>query len=439
MSIEKIYKNLLEQCLYDETYAGNYQIIDGKIHGVCLDFSRILVRNFRKNGIKCGLISTLNDDGYLHAAVIYNDPITNEILIADPVTDVKMKNKLTIDRLIIKKNYCINLQDYYRQYGAITDYDDSEFEMTNKPLNPKVLRSNMTNFFEIISNPYVIQLKKRVEAIQNLISILDVEKVADTATLLACQLLYERGINTFCSNFDVETGYCDIAINYNSLSEENKIIFHELMKESPNNYKLFDKRKVFGYPQITSDGSICEDIYPIVACIGYDKNCNLSPEEINLKMAELINKFNKQIYMQGVYTRQDVINNKHNYMKLDLIHQELEKNNCDETNTNEEIAISEKLLYSKKFDLFFENESSLSRYIESIYRKENDLRSNEKIAKEYSLDYRDGMFSDSTIFGISESAITTEKKISFLLRIKELLSPKDTMEHSKDESAKRRY
>ena len=34
--------------------------------------------------------------------------------------------------------------------------------------------------------------------------------------------MYEKGINTYCSNYEVETGYCYIAINYNSLSPENK-------------------------------------------------------------------------------------------------------------------------------------------------------------------------------------------------------------------------
>lgn len=41
-----------------------------------------------KMGYEVRLISTSNDDGTSHAAVMYKDTETGEILVADPITDV---------------------------------------------------------------------------------------------------------------------------------------------------------------------------------------------------------------------------------------------------------------------------------------------------------------------------------------------------------------
>lgn len=222
MNIKQIYLELLNRSMYDESYAGNQQLIDNKIHGVCIDFSRNLIAMLRKNNYRCGLISTLNDDGFLHAAVIYEDKETKEILIADPVTDIKQLPEKSIDDIMNNCNFKINIEKYIKTFGPITDYDDSEYEKTKKPSQPKILRQTMTNKYMLLSNPYIISLSKNLEPIQQLSNIDDVKKVADVSTLLACEILYEKGINTYCSNYEVETGYCDIAINYNSLSPENK-------------------------------------------------------------------------------------------------------------------------------------------------------------------------------------------------------------------------
>lgn len=93
--VDKIYEDIILNGFYDESYGMNPKIIDGKTHGVCIDFSRELIKELKKNGYLSGLISTLNNDGFMHAAVIYNNPETNEINIADPVTDIRVLTGLS--------------------------------------------------------------------------------------------------------------------------------------------------------------------------------------------------------------------------------------------------------------------------------------------------------------------------------------------------------
>jgi len=57
------------------------------------------------------------------------------------------------------------------------------------------------------------------------------------------------------------------------------------------------------------------------------------------------------------------------------------------TDTNEQIASNEELIYSEKYDRFFENHVAKSRYIESLYRQEHDLRKEDEIAKENGVFY----------------------------------------------------
>ena len=66
--------------------------------------------------------------------------------------------------------------------------------------------------------------------------------------------------------------------------------------------------------------------------------------------------------------------------------------NSTEQNTNNEIAKNENLIYSSKYNLFFDRFENKSRYIESLYRQEHDLRTEDEIAKEAGVIYWKGMF-----------------------------------------------
>lgn len=151
--IKEIYSGIVKESIYDENYAGNPQVIDGKIHGVCIDFSRNLIKKLRENNILCGLISTNTIDGFLHAAVIYKNE--DEMLIADPVTDVKDISNASFEDIINRKNYSVDVDKYLEANGPITDYDDSEYEQTNISCMPSILRLNMTSSDEIKSNEFL--------------------------------------------------------------------------------------------------------------------------------------------------------------------------------------------------------------------------------------------------------------------------------------------
>ncbi len=431
--MEEIYKRIVLSSYYDENFGGNPKEIDSKMHGVCIDFSRNLIKQLRNNGYSAGLISTLNDDGYLHAAVIYRDKDTDEVFIADPVTDVRqLTGKTTeeiehlINEVIKQKNYSRTLREYHEEMGAITDYDDSEYEK-NGIGSPIALRQNMENQNEILSNPQIVKLEKKTEGIQRLTSLSSVIDVADTTTLLACQLLYEKGINTFCSNYSKDTGYSDIAIHYNSLSEENKKIFLQLMLEKPQNYKIKDMREVFGYPSLYGESSSIDENFPMAICLGYGEFelDDMSEEEQNLKLFELIKPFKKQTYMHGVYSREDVLSNKHHRMQCDLMNKEEKLCNSSDKNTNQEIAKNEGLIYSVKYDMFFEDSSSMSRYIESLYRKENDWRTDEEIAIDAGIEHKDGLFLDDylvTTTDIVKTSQLQQTNISLINKFKNMIT-----------------
>lgn len=431
--MKEIYKKVILSSYYDENFAGNQKEIDGKTHGVCIDFSRNLIKQLRNNGYSAGLISTLNDDGYLHAAVIYRDKDTDEVLIADPVTDVRQLTGKTTDEIeqlinevLKQKNYSRTLREYYEEMGAITDYDDSEYEK-NGFGNPRVLRQNMENQNEILSNPHIVKLEKKTAAIQSLTSLSNVVNVADTTTLLACQLLYEKGISTFCSNYSKDTRYSDIAIHYNSLSDENKKIFLQLMLEKPQNYKISDMREVFGYPSLYGESFSIDENFPMAICLGYGEFVldDMSEEEQNLKIAELIKPFKKQTYMQGVYTREDVISNKHNRMKCNLINKEEKTCNSSDKNTNQEISKNEGLIYSEKYDMFFADDDSKSRYIESLYRKENDWRTDEEIAIDAGIEHKNGHFLDDYVVTATDIVKTSQlhqTSISLISKFKNMIT-----------------
>ena len=405
--MEELYQEILLSSVYDEKYAGNPKEIDGKTHGVCIDFSRNLIAKLREKGYSAGLISTLNADGFLHAAVLYKDKETNEVLVADPVTDVRelteykhqgiiseLLQKRNIEKLMKKGNSHIKLRDYFEEMGPITDYDDSEYEQ-NGAGAPRPLRVNMVNQNEILANPYIVELEKKGEAISSLTSLENVVNYADASTLLGCQLLYEKGINSFCSNFLPDDNYTDIAIDYNSLSPENKEILLRLVKEKPDNYEIHNELYQFGYPKLDGRKPEINEDYSSSVCLGFKEGvlAGKSRPEINLLVADLIKPFQKQTYMEGVYSKNDVLDNKHNRMTWSaLVNPTLKPCNSTIKNTNQEIADNEGLIYLAKYDMFFENEIAASRYIESLHRKENDWRTSEEIAKDAGIPFEYDMF-----------------------------------------------
>ena len=57
------------------------------------------------------------------------------------------------------------------------------------------------------------------------------------------------------------------------------------------------------------------------------------------------------------------------------------------SDTNEQLARKNGLNYSEKLDIFFRNYADKSRYIESLYKEENDTRSNNEVATDNELFY----------------------------------------------------
>ena len=47
--MEEIYKRIVLSSYYDENFGGNPKEIDSKMHGVCIDFSRNLIKQLRNN------------------------------------------------------------------------------------------------------------------------------------------------------------------------------------------------------------------------------------------------------------------------------------------------------------------------------------------------------------------------------------------------------
>lgn len=391
--VDKIYEDIILNGFYDESWGMNPKIIDGKTHGVCIDFSRELIKEMKENGYLSGLISTLNSDGFMHAAVIYYNPETNKINIADPVTDIRAltglsdeERKKQIKEILANKNFERDLREYFDEFGPITEYDDSEYEKDMKS-SPKPRRKDLIDREEIEANPDLTDIEKKSEAIQALTRLDQVKNVADGPSLLACQTLYKKGISTYCTNHVLETGYTSINIPYNSLSNENKEILQDLIKRNPDNYYI---HKMTGfYSDLDGENAEISGNKPMELVLGFIEMPNMNSAEINLKMNELVKHFKKQTYLNGVYTREDILNNKHNqnspYLWMDGYTEE--PSNSSEENSNEQIALNEKLLYSKKYNMFFESQYAKSRYIESLYREEHDWRTEEEISEDNGVFY----------------------------------------------------
>ena len=176
--------------------------------------------------------------------IIYYNPETNKINIADPVTDIRAltglsdeERKKQIKEILANKNFERDLREYFDEFGPITEYDDSEYEKDMKS-SPKPRRKDLIDREEIEANPDLTDIEKKSEAIQALTRLDQVKNVADGPSLLACQTLYKKGISTYCTNHVLETGYTSINIPYNSLSNENKEILQDLIKRNPDNYYI---------------------------------------------------------------------------------------------------------------------------------------------------------------------------------------------------------
>lgn len=381
--INEIYRNIIMSGFYDEKYGMKPEIIEGKKHGVCIDFSRELIEELRKNGYLAGLISTLNEDGYLHAAVLYKDLETEVVSIADPVTDVRKLTELTdeqrkeaIEQILETENWNRRIEEYIKEYGTLTAYND-DMSIAMKEIKDR----EETEAVPSINR----EIAKKVEPIQILTSLVDVKKVADGPTLLACQTLYKKGISTYCSNY-TPNGDISINVHYNSLSEENKKIVLKLREEQPKHY--FIQRETGFYGHLGYNDDKIEDNKLMELVFGMKESKGKSTPQINLEMNQFISMLKKQPYLQGVYTRDEVLNNRHNLSVMtNLTCDPEEPCKSSEADSNEQIAINESLMYSKKYDRFFEDYVAKSRYIESLCRQEHDLRMEDEMAQESEVFY----------------------------------------------------
>lgn len=373
--IKEIYKKIVLNGYYDEAYGMKPEIIDNKTHGVCIDFSRELIELLRKEGYAAGLISTLNDDGFLHAAVIYKDLEEDIVNIADPVTDIRRITGLSdeeinsvIEEIMNNKNWKRDLREYIKEFGIVTAYND-DLSKSMEQIRDKEELEAIPAINETIS--------KKIEPVQTITSLEHVKSVADGPTLLACQALYKKGISTYCSNY-TPNGAVSVNINYNSLSPENKQKLLELKDKYPDNFYFQISTGFYG--ELGHDDEIAND-KAMEVVFGFKNSSEKSIAQINLEMFNLISNLKKQEYLEGSFTREQMLDGKH---LLDTTEAKLGINmHCksNDTNTNEEIATNEGFIYSKKYDRFFKDMVTKSRYIESLYRNEHDLRTEEEIAQ----------------------------------------------------------
>lgn len=405
-NIKEIYQDLIINSYYDENYGGNGALIDGKYHGVCIDFSRKMMEELIENGYIATIISTTkieNGQNILHAAVLYRDKDTNDILIADPVTDIREMTEKEMDDISREqavernnRNYKRNIQDYVDEFGAINIYNH---EMSSCEQNVGTDELVRKHFFEMVGEKLGTLSDKKMEHCSTLTSISQVRNYADGPTWLACESLYKKGIDTYCSTFSPnyeiynDDGSARIMHNYlcingyfHSLSEENKKAILEARKSNPENYFINIARGMYGLLGMNEE---IRDDRPMEFMIGFKELPeNLTENELIQKMNDLTSIFTKQTYRHGVYTREQVLKNEHNKRRTSANFgvATLNSNNND---TSEQIAKNENLLYSERFDMFFENEQAKSRYIESIYCNDIGVDNEEEIAKQNGIVYSD--------------------------------------------------
>lgn len=391
-NVNEIYKSIIMNGFYDEKHSSKPEVIDGKKHGICLHFSQELIEKLRNNGYLAGLISTLNEDGFLHAAVLYKDLETGKVSIADPVTDVRKLTALTdeqrnseIENILSGNNWSRDLEDYIQEYGPITEYLDNFTTIRADTKNSECLKRNLHLIYA--SEPEHIQ-----HPIEIITDISQISDLVEDPMKEACKLLYKKGIVTHCSDNFEQDKRVEIFLPYTSLSLENRRILIGLVQENPENFEFrspggsWMRQSKLETPKDEHDDSQARGF---VIKANYDKNNTMA--DISENLLDLSKQFEKQVCMEGIYTREDILRNKHelesvenllNYAQNIVLEQPIES-----SDTNEELARKNGMNYSERFNIFFENYANRSRYIESLYKEENDTRTNEEIASANGLFY----------------------------------------------------
>lgn len=387
--ILEIYKDLILSSYYDLSCGGNPQEIEGKTHGVCIDFSRSLIKELRKNGYYAGLISTLNDDGYNHAAVIYKNITTGEISIADPVTDVRKLTGLDdsqreniIMQILDDRNFQRKLASYISEFGPIKEHLDNTHTIRENITEPQLLEDNLN--FRLASNPIHIH-----HSCTTLSDISHIDELVEDPMKEACKLLYQKGICTSVSDNFEEQNKVEIFLPYTSLSAENrKILLEELRNNNPN-YELrysggswMRTQKIDELPRDENDDSATRGF---VIQMTYNESDTMA--SVSNSLVNIASVFKKQKYMENIYTREDILRNKHLLEDVDTVLNNkknvvLEKP-LKSRISNKNLAKQNNLMYSKKYDVFFNDYTDFSRYLESLSSK----TTKQEIAQEYSLIY----------------------------------------------------
>ena len=412
-NIKEIYKKVITNGFYDEHYGMKAEIIEGKKHGVCIDFSKELIEELRKNGYLAGLISTLNEDGYLHAAVLYKNLENGQINIADPVTDVKKLTGLTdeqryseIENILRGNNWSKNLKEYIEEYGPITEYLDDFTTIRKDIKDGEDLKRNL--HLNFASKPRHIQ-----HPIEKVVNISQIDELVEDPMKEACKVLYNKGIPTSCSDNFEEKRIAEIFLPYTNLSSENKRKLIELSHSNPEHYE-FRSPGGSWMRQAKTDIPVDETDYSqargFVIKASYNENQTMG--DISKQLAKV---FERQTYMEGIYTREDILRNIH---KLEDVNNLLSgaKNivlpePVQSSKTNEQLAKLNDLKYSKRFNIFYENNIDKTRYLETLYRDEKgNIRSKMEIASENGLIYDE----DSNMIFETEQELKEYKKSNYI-------------------------
>lgn len=418
--IDEIYRNVIMNGFYDEGHSSKPEIIDGKKHGICLHFSQELIEKLRSNGYLAGLISTLNEDGYLHAAVLYKDLETGEVSIADPVTDVRKLTGLTdeqrnseIESILSENNWSRDLTDYMREYGPITEYLDNFTLIRTDVKDSESLKRNLHLIYA--NDPEHIQ-----HPIETITDISQIDDLVEDPMKEACKVLYKKGIVTHCSDNFEQDKKVEIFLPYTSLSSENRRILIELVQENPESFEFrspggsWMRQSKLETPRDEYDDSQARGF---VIKVSYEDDSTMA--DISKKLVDLSKQFEKQVCMEGIYTREDILRNIHelesgenllNYAQNVVLEQPMES-----SDTNEELARKHGMNYSKKFNVFFRNYADKSRYIESLYKEENDTRTNEEIAAANGIFYSpasNGFFESQEEYELLQSRVAEESVIT---------------------------
>ncbi len=236
----------------------------------------------------------------------------------------------------------------------------------------------------------------------------------------ACKVLYKKGIVTHCSDNFEQDKKVEIFLSYTSLSSENRRILIELVQENPESFEFrspggsWMRQSKLETPRDEYDDSKARGF---VIKVSYEDDSTMA--DISKKLVDLSKQFEKQVCMEGIYTREDILRNIHelesgenllNYAQNVVLEQPMES-----SDTNEELARKHGMNYSKKFNVFFRNYADKSRYIESLYKEENDTRTNEEIAAANGIFYSpasNGFFESQEEYELLQSRVAEESVIT---------------------------